>query len=106
MTKPHEYYDSQYHRLNMQVCRVIGAKASVDQALERARGVKGMPKWMIRYLESAAERLPGLSADLAEFRDQCSDAHIWKSKPAVPCEHCRAIMGHHLNCPNNKMVSS
>jgi len=75
-----EYKASEYHRLNMQVARVIGAKASVDQALERARKVKGTPKWMLRYLESAAQRLPGLSADLATLRDQCHDAHIWKPK--------------------------
>lgn len=76
------YYDSEFHRLNLQVCRVIGAQAAVDQALERARSVKSTPKWMIAYLESAAERLPGLSADLATLRDGCEDANQWKSKPA------------------------
>ena len=69
-----DFFASEYHRLNMQVARVIGAKASVDQALERAREVKSIPKWMIRYLESAAERLPGLSGDLATLRDGCCDA--------------------------------
>lgn len=77
-----EYYDSEYHRLNMQVARVIGAQASVDQALARARSVKSTPKWMIAYLESAAERLPGLSVDLAVARDNCADADRWKPKPA------------------------
>ena len=81
MSKLDDYYASEYHRLNIQVARVIGAKASVDQALERARKVKSTPKWMLRYLENAAERLPGLSTDLARLRDQCHDAHIWKSKP-------------------------
>ena len=81
MSKLDDYYASEYHRLNIQVARVIGAQASVDQALERAREVKSTPKWMLRYLENAAERLPGLSADLAALRDQCHDAHIWKSKP-------------------------
>lgn len=76
-----DYYDSEYHRLNIQVCRVIGAKAAVDLALERARSVKSTPKWMLDYLESAAERLPGLSADLAAHRDACADAHIWKPRP-------------------------
>jgi hypothetical protein len=90
----------------MQVARVIGAQASVYQALERAREVKGTPKWMIRYLESAAERLPGLSTDLATLRDQCHDAHIWKSKPAVRCEHCYAITGHHAGCPNKPKEQS
>lgn len=79
-----DYYASEYHRLNMQVCRVIGAQAAVDQALQRARSVKGTPKWMLAYLERAAERLPGLSADLAAHRDACHDAHIWRSKPARP----------------------
>ena len=100
MSKIDDYHASEFHRLNMQVARVIGAQASVDQALERAREVKGTPKWMLRYLESASERLPGLSADLAALRDKCHDAHIWKSKPAVRCEHCHAITGHHPNCPN------
>lgn len=76
-----DYYASEYHRLNMQVARVIGAQAAVDQALDRARGVKSIPKWMIQYLESAAERLPGLSADLAVLRDGCCDADIWRPKP-------------------------
>lgn len=96
------YDASEYHRLNMQVARVTGAKAAVDQALERAREVKSIPKWMIRYLESAAERLPGLSTDLATLRDGCCDAETWKPKPAVRCEHCGAITGHHLRCPNLK----
>lgn len=100
MTKLDEYYASEYHRLNMQVARVIGAQASIDLALDRARAVKSTPKWMLKYLESAAERLPGLSADLAAHRDQCCDAHVWKPKPAVRCEHCHAITGHHRNCPN------
>ena len=68
------YYATEYHRRNMQVCRVIGAKASVDQALERALTVKSVPQWLISYLESAAERLPGLSNDLARWRDLASDA--------------------------------
>lgn len=76
------YWDSEYHRLNIQVARVIGAQASVDQALARARLVKSTPKWMLAYLESAAERLPGLSADLATMRDGCADADQWKPKPA------------------------
>lgn len=37
-----DFYESEYHRLNMQVARVTGAKASVDQALERAREVKSI----------------------------------------------------------------
>ena len=68
------YYASEYHRRNIQVCRVVGAKASVDQALDRALTVKGVPKWLIAYLKSAAERLPGLSSDLARWRDLASDA--------------------------------
>ena len=75
------YWDSEYHRLNVQVARAIGALASVNLALERARAVKSTPKWMIFYLESAAERLPGLSADLAVMRDCCVDAPVWKPKP-------------------------
>lgn len=82
MSKLDDYYASEYHRLNIQVARVIGAQASVDQALERARKVKGTPKWMLMYLESARERLPGISTDLATLRDQCHDAHIWKPKPS------------------------
>lgn len=82
MSVSDDYYASEYHRLNMQVCRVIGANAAIDQALERARSVKSTPKWMIEYLESAAERLPGLSIDLAVLRDGCADADRW-SRPAV-----------------------
>jgi len=67
------YYDSEYRRRNIQVARVIGAKAAVDQALTRARTLKHFPKWMIDYLESAAERLPGLSTDLASYRDASPD---------------------------------
>lgn len=74
MTPIEAYYATEYHRRNMQVCRVVGAQASVDQALERARSVKSTPQWMIRFLESAAERLPGLSTDLAAWRDLADDA--------------------------------
>jgi hypothetical protein len=69
-----EYYATEYHRRNMQVARVCGANASVDQALERARNVKSIPKWLIAHLESAADRLPGLQTDLAAWRDLADDA--------------------------------
>jgi hypothetical protein len=68
------YYATEYHRRNIQVARVCGAQAAVDQALERARAVKGTPKWLIAYLESAADRLPGLQSDLAAWRDLAQDA--------------------------------
>lgn len=68
------YYASEYHRRNMQVARAAGAQAAVDQALERAMRVKSIPVWMIAYLESAASRLPGLSADLAAWRDLAPDS--------------------------------
>lgn len=86
MTILDQYYASEYHRLNIQVCRVIGAQASVVQALERARAVKSSPKWLIAYLESAAERLPGLSTDLAAMRDNCIDADRWLSMGRVDDE--------------------
>ena len=68
------YYASEYHRRNMQVARVCGAQASVDQALARALTVKSLPVWLIAYLESAASRLPGLQHDLAAWRDLAPDA--------------------------------
>ena len=68
------YYSSEYHRRNMQVARVCGAQASVDQALERALTVKSIPVWLIAYLKSAANRLPGLQTDLAAWRDLAPDA--------------------------------
>ena len=68
------YYATEYHRRNMQVARVCGAQAAVDQALERALTVKSIPAWLIAYLESAAKRLPGLQHDLAAWRDLASDA--------------------------------
>ena len=69
-----EYYATEYHRRNIQVARVIGAEAAVTQALDRAREVKSIPQWLIRYLESAAERLPGLQSDLAAWRDLSPDS--------------------------------
>ncbi len=71
------YLATEYHRRNMQVARVCGAQAAVDRALERARSVKSVPKWLIAYLESAAERLPGIQHDLAAWRDLADD------KPAI-----------------------
>lgn len=73
MSRYDDYLASEYHRRNMQVARVCGANAAVDQALDRARAVKGTPKWMIAYLESAADRLPGLQHDLAAWRDLAPD---------------------------------
>lgn len=74
MSALEKYYATEYHRRNMQVASVIGAKAAVDQALERALSVKHIPNWLIAYLESAANRLPGLEADLAKWRDLAPDA--------------------------------
>lgn len=71
------YHDSEYSRRNLQVCRVIGAQEAVDQALERARTLKRFPAWMLAYLESASERLPGLSKDLAAYRDASPDYDEW-----------------------------
>jgi hypothetical protein len=73
------YYATEYHRRNMQVARVTGAEASVNLALNRSRSVKSIPLWLISYLESAAERLPGISADLAAWRDISPDADIAKN---------------------------
>ena len=56
--------------------------AAVDQALERARTLKRFPKWMLAYLESAAERLPGLSKDLAAYRDASPDYDEWGPEAA------------------------
>ena len=69
-----QYYSTEYHRRNMQVARVCGAQAAVDQALERALSIKSIPNWMIAFLESAANRLPGLQHDLAAWRDLAPDA--------------------------------
>ena len=66
MSRYDDYLASEYHRRNMQVARACGANAAVDQALDRARSVKGTPKWMIAYLESAADRLE-LAPDRDEF---------------------------------------
>ena len=79
-----DYFKTEHHRRNIQVARVVGAKAAVDLALERAKNVKSMPKWLIEYLNNAAERLPGLSTDLAAWRD-CAD-----DKPEAP-ETVRAM---------------
>ena len=73
MSRYDDYLASEYHRRNMQVARACGANAAVDQALDRARSVKGTPKWMIAYLESAADRLPGLQHDLAAWRELAPD---------------------------------
>lgn len=75
------YYASEYHRRNMQVARVAGAQAAVEQALERAMKVKSIPVWLIAYLESAAYRLPGLSADLAAWRDLAPDSPYKNEAP-------------------------
>jgi len=74
MMGKHPYFETEHHRLNLQVCRVIGAQAAIDRALERARSVQSMPKWMIRYLENAQERLPGISTDLVAMRDAAPDS--------------------------------
>ena len=76
-----KYLSTEYHRRNMQVARVCGANASVAQALNRARQVKSIPKWLIAYLESANERLPGLQHDLAAWRDLANDSP-YKKEPA------------------------
>jgi len=69
-----DYITTEYHRRNMQVARVCGANAAVDQALERALKVKSIPVWLIAYLERAADRLPGLQHDLAAWRDLAPDS--------------------------------
>lgn len=69
-----KYLSTEYHRRNMQVARVCGANVSVAQALDRARQVKSISKWLIAYPESANERLPGLQHDLAAWRDLADDS--------------------------------
>lgn len=96
MTGPLErYYVSEYHRRNMQVARVCGAQASVEQALERALTVKSIPVWLIAYLESAAARLPGLQHDLAAWRDLAPDApeHVQSERadPVTNADCCQAV---------------
>ena len=85
------YYASEYHRRNMQVARVCGAQASVEQALERALTVKSIPVWLIAYLESAAARLPGLQHDLAAWRDLAPDApeHVQSARADAVAEMIR-----------------
>lgn len=92
MSDPLERYRAtEYHRRNMQVARVCGAQAAVDQALERALSVKSIPVWMIAYLESAASRLPGLQHDLAAWRDLAPDApaHIKPERADAVAEMIR-----------------
>lgn len=92
MSDPLErYHATEYHRRNMQVARVCGAQAAVDQALERALSVKSIPVWMIAYLESAASRLPGLQHDLAAWRDLAPDApaHIKPERADTVAEMIR-----------------
>lgn len=94
MSDPLErYYATEYHRRNMQVARVCGAQAAVDQALERALSVKSIPVWMIAYLESAACRLPGLQDDLAAWRDLAPDApaHIQPERADTVAETIRLL---------------
>jgi hypothetical protein len=80
------FFESEYHRRNLQVARVIGAKAAVDLALDRARELKRCPKWLLQYLESAHERLPGLSTDLAAYRDGAPDVGQWGPEAAAARE--------------------
>lgn len=69
-----KYYATEYHRRNMQVAKACGAHAAIERALERALSIKSIPIWMIAYLESANNRLPGLQYDLAAWRDLAPDA--------------------------------
>lgn len=68
-------YD-EYLRRNLNVARAVGAQAAVKHALERAWLVKSIPVWLIRYLEDAQERLPGLDKELAAYRDLAPDKPI------------------------------
>ncbi len=76
-----DYLASEYSRRNLQVCKVIGAKASINLAIERASSNKSTPKWLMEYLVSAQKRLENIAPDLADFRDMAPDKDEWVSKP-------------------------
>ena len=72
---------AEYLRRNLVVCGAIGARAGCDTALERLRGQKGAPKWLIEQLESIRDRVVPTIDELAAWRATAADAPIaeWRS---------------------------
>ena len=68
-------YD-EYLRRNLLVCKAVGAHANATAALDRLRGLKRPPKWLVEYLEGIVKRCEPLPHDLAEWRNNAWDAPI------------------------------
>ncbi len=70
---------AEYLRRNLVVCGAIGARAGCDTALERLRGQKGAPKWLIEQLESIRVRVVPTIPELAAWRAIAADAPIYEN---------------------------
>lgn len=75
---PSPYPGSEYERRNLLCAGAYGAKAALEQALDRARVSKSTPKWLFNYLEGALARVEPLGREMSKYRDLSPDAEaIW-----------------------------
>lgn len=60
----------EYLRRNLLVSRTYGIKVAAENALERLDNMKNPPKWMVRAMDGIHERILGIPAELAAYRNQ------------------------------------
>lgn len=66
----------EYRRRNLAVCAAVGAAAAIEQARERIEARRRPPKWLLRYLDSAAERIEQVIPELVDWRAIAPDAPV------------------------------
>ena len=70
---------AEYLRRNLIVAGAIGARAGCDTALERLRGQKGVPKWLIQQLESIRVRVHPTINELSAWRATAPDIPVYEN---------------------------
>jgi hypothetical protein len=70
---------AEYLRRNLIVAGAIGARAGCDAALDRLRGQKGAPKWLVAQLESIRVRVVPTIDELTAWRAIAADAPIYEN---------------------------
>lgn len=68
-------HQQEYLRLNMQVCKAIGAHDNALQAYYRLKNMKRPPVWLLDALRGIIDRVEGLPPDLAAYRNRFCDSH-------------------------------
>lgn len=66
----------EYLRRNLLHAASIGCSANISVALDRLRGIKRTPKWLMALLEGALARSAEVAPEMAKWRNSAPDAPL------------------------------